>query len=126
MSELVTLEPENLRTLAAEVALRYHPPAELAVQYEVSDDYLEQLMDDPQFQAMVATARREIDETGEQVRLVARRLVAQLVPEVSTIVTDPKHSPRDRVDAFKALTAVAGVQQEKEGGTQAFAIQINL
>lgn len=126
MSDLVSLEPERLQSLAAEVALQYHPPDELAAQYEVSESYLEQLLSDSQFQAMVASARREIDETGEQVRLVARRMVSQLVPEMATIVTGTRNSPRDRIDAFKALTAVAGVAKEQEQRQQAFAIQINL
>lgn len=75
---------------------------------------------------MVASARREIDETGDQIRLVARRLLADVVPKIALIAADDNVSPRDRVDAFRALLTVAGADKQKNEGGQAFMVQINL
>lgn len=116
----------TLHKLAAEIALQYHSPVELAAQHEIPPTYLSKLLDDPRFQAMVASARREIDETGDQIRLVARRLLADVVPKIALIAADDNVSPRDRVDAFRALLTVAGADKQKNEGGQAFMVQINL
>ncbi|TVR99841.1 MAG: hypothetical protein EA406_02240 [Rhodospirillales bacterium] len=115
-----------LQTIAFEAALQYHPPDEIELRYNLPTGTFEQMLDEPRFSAMVAAARREIDETGAQTRLVAKRLTAQLVPEIARIVSDPRAAHRDRIDAFKALATVAGVNKDEANTGNAFAIQINL
>lgn len=117
---------ERLETLAYELALEYHSPAELAARFSLPVSLLEQMADEPMFQAKVLDQRRKIDESGDQTRLLARRLVNQLVPRMASLANDDNEEAKDRIAAFKVLKEVAGIADESAGAGTGFAIQINL
>ena len=131
MNELVEapqpLTAERLEKLAYELALEYHAPEDLEVQFGQPEGILAQMLDMPEFQRRVHAARRQIDEAGDQTRLVARKMVAELVPVIAQLVTSKLVDPKDRIAAFKTLKEVAGITENDKMGTGgAFAIQINI
>lgn len=118
---------ERLETLAYELALEYHSPEELAARFSLPVSLLEQMVDEPMFQAKVLDQRRKIDESGDQTRLLARRLVNQLVPSMADLANSPSEEAKDRIAAFKVLKEVAGIADTENGPMDGgFAIQINL
>ena len=123
---MTNLTTDRLNTLAYELALGYHPPAELAVRFGVPVQLLQSIADEPAFSKLVHDARRKIDETGEHTRLLAKRLMSQLVPVMAQMARNEMLEPKDRIAAFKELKSVAGVSDEDKGNGGTFAIQINL
>lgn len=118
---------QTLTDLAYEVALGYHPPEDLAAKLGMSPVALEQTIALPPFKALVADARRQIDEGGDKTRIVARKLVSELVPVLAQIAATDHFDAKDRIAAFKELRAVAGIgDQDGQARNGMFAIQINL
>lgn len=118
---------ERLETLAYELALEYHSPEELAARFSLPANVLTEVAHLPEFKARVLDQRRKIDESGDQTRLLARRLVNQLVPAMARLADSDSEEAKDRIAAFKVLKEVAGIA-DTEGGPLGggFAIQINL
>lgn len=121
------LTPDKLQTLAYEIALEYHPPEDLAARYGVPLALLTQLATVDNFQSMVLKARREIDESGDQLRMLARKLAGTLLPEMASLARDTTARHADRVAAFKCLADVGDLNKATPAGNaNNFAIQINL
>src|SRR6056297_649104 len=121
------LTAERLEKLAYELALEYHAPEDLEVQFGLPEGILAQMLDMPEFQRRVHAARRQIDEAGDQTRLVARKMVAELVPVIAQLVNNAGIDAKDRIAAFKTLKELAGItENDKMGAGGAFAIQINI
>lgn len=114
--------------LAFEVALGYYTPEELDLKYSLTPERRELVQASPEFQRAVALYRREIDETGEEFKLKARKLASELLPELALIVADDKLSTSDRINAYKELARLSGYGRDDAaaGQTQAaFQLQIN-
>jgi len=126
-TDIAPITAERLEQLAYEFALEYHSPADLAARFALPHDLLTRIQSEPRFHAKVLEQRRAIDEGGDQTRLVARKLVSQLVPSMAALADNDKVDAKDRIAAFKALKEVAGItdQSAASSGGQ-FAIQINL
>jgi len=125
-TDITPLTADRLQELAYELALGYHPPAELAARFQLPTTLLESIAVEPRFQALMYEQRRQIDESGDETRLVARKLVSQLVPVVASMVNSDQIDAKDRIAAFKVLKEVAGISDTSGGGGGGFAIQINL
>jgi hypothetical protein len=125
-TDITPLSADRLQELAYELALGYHPPDELAARFQLPEHLLRSIADEPRFKAIVVEQRRQIDETGDETRLVARKLVSQLVPVVASMVANDMVDAKDRIAAFKVLKEVAGITDTSGGGGGGFAIQINL
>lgn len=124
---MTAMTTERLQDLAYEVALGYHPPADLAVRFDVPEQVIHELDAEPRFRAAVLEAQRTIDDGGDQLRMLARRLAGQLLPVMAGIVNDRTARHADRVSAFKALSEVGDLNKQSPAtGGQNFAIQINL
>lgn len=118
---------ERLETLAYELALEYHSPEELAARFSLPASVLTEMASMPEFRSRILDQRRKIDESGDQTRLLARRLVNQLVPSMATLADDDTQEAKDRIAAFKVLKEVAGIADTENGPAGGgFAIQINL
>lgn len=127
MNAPTPLTAERLEQLAYEFALEYHSPDDLAVRFSLPPAVVTQIYDEPRFKALVLEQRRQIDETGDQTRLVARKMVAELVPVIAAMVASESVDGKDRIAGFKALKEVAGISDgagAAAGG--GFAIQINI
>lgn len=117
---------ERLEELAQDVALRYHPPSELAIKYGLDDASLQSLLAMPEFKRLVLRFNRKIDEEGSKLRIAARRAVAELVPVLFGIARSPEFPTADRVAAFKQLVSVAGLDNQPVPMGAAFAVNIQL
>lgn len=125
MNTALTLDALN--DLAYELALGYHPPEDLAARVRLPVQTIHDVAGMPEFRALVADARRRIDESGDKTRIVARKLVSELVPVIARLAAADHVDPKDRIAAFKELRAVAGINDsDGQARNGMFAIQINL
>lgn len=115
-----------LNNLAQEVAMRYWRPEEVAQRFGVDVEFLKSLQKLPEFNALVLKAQRDIDEQGTKTKLAARKIVAELIPIMGRIAGDPAFPTGERINAFKELTKIAGLDATPQGGNNAFVVNIQM
>ncbi len=114
--------------LAFEVALGYFSPQELQLRFGVAPEVLRALREDERFKRAVLAYRREIDETGTQFKVKARKLASIVLDDLGVIALDPTVDTMDRIQAIRDLARYAGYAKDEapQAANNAFAIQINL
>ena len=118
---------ETLKSLADELAFGYFTPEELATRYDLPAPQILKLAENSEFSKLVLDARKGVDEKGHKTRLMARKLVAELVPEVARMVVNQQAEYADRLNAFKQLVAIAQITNEDTGQAgSGFAVNIQI
>jgi hypothetical protein len=100
-----------VQELAYEVALEYHPPAELQQMYGVDAEDYARLSATPHFQRAVASYRRLIDEDTKQAKLKVKRLASVLIDEVGYMAADRTLDPSIRLRAIENLCRYADLDR---------------
>lgn len=119
-------DKKQLKDLAFEVALRYYTPQELQVKYRISETQFEDITTRDGFKRLTLAAGREIDESGKQFKVLARKLATESLPNLFSIAQDPQASHADRIAAINALAKYSGFEKEQQTGNTAFQVNINL
>jgi len=104
-----------LHELAYEVALKYHPPEELQLQFSLSPEDYERIVAAPHFQRAVSAYMRYIDEDAKQAKLKVKRLASTLVEEVARIAMDPTLDPAVRLRAIENMCRYADLDKPQKG-----------
>lgn len=115
-----TLDPNPLlddaliMRLTFDLAAAIHPPEVIAARYGFGGigDMREYLKRYPQIilNAQKAKAVMESDEGSEaRIRLRAMQATEDLIPATASIAADPRIAPQQRIDAFKQLSRVSGL-----------------
>lgn len=122
---------ENPRAakLAFEVALGYHTPEELQLQFGLGPEQYELLVRSPAFKAAVSAYRREIDENGQDFKIKARKLAFIILDDLIRIAKDTSNEVRDRMEAIREISRLAGYglkDSSTEAAAPAFSLSINL
>lgn len=127
MAKKLAPKPQtDLTELAFEVALRYYTPEELQVKYELTPEAYNLATENPHFQRLTLEACRNIDETGKQFKVLARKLATESLPNLFQIANDPMATHTDRISAINALARFGGFEKEETKGNTAFQININM
>lgn len=108
------LDDALIMRLVYDIAAAIHPPETIAVRYGFDDvaGLRRYLAKHPQIikNAQKAKAAMESDEGSEaRVRLKAMQATEELIPATAGIAADPRIAPQQRIDAFKQLSRVSGL-----------------
>lgn len=110
--EPVPAQPSNwLQELAYDIALEYHPPAELQAKYDLDDDNFERVCNSVPVKRAVASYRRMIDEETAQARLKTKRLASALIEEVGAMAMDRTLDPAVRLRAIEDICKYAELEK---------------
>lgn len=115
--------------LAFEVAFKYYTPEELQQQFDLTLEQYTAITRDPTFVKAVQAYRREIDETGADFKVKARKLAFVVLGDLAVLAQDITLEPKDRIDAIREISRLAGYGLKEEGAggaAPAFALQIVL
>lgn len=127
------LDDALIMRLTYDLAAGIHPPETIAVRYAFPDvaAMRRYLAKHPAIikEAQKAKALMESDEGSEtRVRLKAMQATEALIPATAGIAADPRIAPQQRIDAFKQLSRVSGLDASaaaKDGsGGPAFTLNI--
>lgn len=118
--------------LAAELATKLLPLAEILKRYGLTKDELKNKLADPQFKHMVTEFRREWHSplsSRDRVKAKAALAVEDGLLELHRVFYDPDTNASVRLDAYKQLVQLADMQPKKEesGSTGGgFSVTINI
>jgi hypothetical protein len=108
------LDDALIMRLTYDLAAAIHPPEVIALRYGFHDvlEMRAYLTRHPQIiiNAQKAKALMESDEGSEaRIRLRAMQATEDLIPATASIAADPRIAPQQRIDAFKQLSRVSGL-----------------
>lgn len=98
--------------LALDLAAEIYDKATIFDRHGIAEADGEELLEQPWFQQMVASAKAEWDSIGnskERIQIKARLAVEEAIVEMYALLRDPKVPAAARVGAFKELKEIAGV-----------------
>lgn len=94
--------------------------------YGYTPEQAREVLSTQAFAALVAAARRDVDENGVGFVVKARLQAEALLQDSFDMATDPLVSAAVRMDAIKWTAAVAGLGPKKDGGPQVAAGGFNI
>lgn len=103
---------EEYDQLVEETALGYFTDTELATRFRSSETVIKKIQAHPLFKSDVLKKRRELDDTGDSVRAVARRELRGVLPEMSNVVRAAE-SQVARTKAFDQIRKTAGLGENE-------------
>lgn len=113
--------------LATELAMQLAPTVDILARYGITPVDLKFKLGNPAFRHMFQEAKRVWNSeltAKERIEAKARMLVEDSLLEVYNVVHDANVGPQARVDAFKQLTKVAGVDQRDKGTDAAARVSV--
>lgn len=118
MSDLTTVPaPPALNShdarLAVELAIQISDLPTICKRYGVSTDELKKKLKDPMFRGAVKEAKRQWSadlNAKERIRVKSQLLVEDTILDVFSIIKDRDQATPARLDAFKSLTKISGVE----------------
>jgi hypothetical protein len=127
------LDDALIMRLTYDIAAQIHPPETIALRYGFDDvaGLRRYLSKHPAVvrNAQKAKAAMESDEGSEaRVRLKAMQATEELIPATAGIAADPRIAPQQRIDAFKQLSRVSGLDASaaKAAGSGGPAFTLNI
>jgi hypothetical protein len=118
-------------SLAAELATKLLPLADIMERYSLDATQLRHLMADTQFKQMIVEYRREWNSplsARERVRMKSALAVEDGIPELHNIFYNTETNPTARLAAYKQLVDLAEMQPRREDAPTgpAFSLTLNL
>lgn len=115
--------------LAAELAMQLAPTADILDRYGLSVDDLKFKLSNTQFRQMYQETKRTWESglsSEERIKLKARMLVEDSLLRVFALIHSEDTPSTARIEAFKQLTKVAGVDQQQKTGDAGNRVSITL
>ena len=115
--------------LAAELAMQLAPTADILDRYGISVDDLKFKLSNTQFRQMYQETKRTWESglsSEERIKLKARMLVEDSLLRVFALIHSEDTPSTARIEAFKQLTKVAGVDQQQKTGDAGNRVSITL
>ena len=103
-----------LHELAYEVALQYHRPEELQLQFSLSAEEYDRIIEEPHFRRAVSAYARHIDEDAKQAKLKVKRLASTLVEEQASMAMDQTLDPAVRLRAIEGMCRYAELDKPNQ------------
>jgi hypothetical protein len=122
---LLTLDPKFIFELAAGL----EEPDHIAKKYHYTDEAWSALSQDENFRKVVDSKRHELQKSGYTFRLKAALAAEDLLDEVYVGAKSPDASLSAKLESFKYLTKIAGLEPKEDKGVVAgpgFSIKIEL
>ena len=104
-----TLTEEEKDAFAYEVALGYFEPEELRKIFKLLPEGFNQYMASDEMATRIALKKREIDESPNALRILARRAARKAVEANAKLVEDPDAPAKTRMEAGRQLREFAVV-----------------
>lgn len=123
------LAPET-QSLLVELAAELRPAEEIIAGYDMPLHVLQRLLQHPQFVGMLKEAKERFNSvanTADRIRLKAQLATELAMQSVYAITADPAQPAAARVSAYRALTALTGLERpEAHAPGSQFILKINL
>lgn len=104
-----TLTDDEKDAFAYEMALGYFEPEELRKVFKLLPEGFKAYIESDEMQTRIAVKRREIDESPNALRILARRAARKAVEANAKLVEDPDAPARTRMEAGRQLREYAVV-----------------
>lgn len=117
--------------LAYDIALEYHTPEELQLQYSLSPDEYDSLLRSPHVSRAINAYKKLVDEDASQAKLKVKRLASVLVEQVAGIALDKTNDPQVRLRAIEDICRYADLdkpnkQDDQQANASPFTINIQV
>lgn len=115
--------------LPLELALGADPQDQILARNGVSDDDFARWALSPAFRRALAEAARDVREQGLTFKMVCQGIASDFLQELDSCMHDPSIGFATRLDAFKTVTKLAGLEpkdQKDVGNQNANLVQINI
>lgn len=124
-----TLSDEEKEQFAYELALGYFDDEGLCTRFDILPSYLPTLKDMKVIRRLVIKKKREIDESDQAIRILARRAARIAIENAAKIIEDEDAPAKTRMEAGRQLREFAVVADKKaleEGGDGVIYLESNL
>jgi len=127
----LTISPDSAsNTLALELVARLEPASSVLARYGITPEEAERLLATPTFKAQLREAHQfwnSPENREERIRIKAAMMSEDALPEMHMLLHDGEKPMTARVDLFKTINRLAGLDKTAEGavGTGGFRIVMN-
>lgn len=85
--------------------------------YDITQHQLEELTENPRFQAVLLEVKQELDKLGDNAKFISRAkaITENVLPELLNRATDPRTETKDVLAIFKTLSSLAGLDPATNG-----------